>query len=119
MGVALLRSVFSLLSQVKNFDFQIIEAHHKHKKDSPSGTAISLQSSLEKVIGKKIPAPLSIRAGGIIGEHEILIISNDEKISFKHTALNRSVFAQGALRAAEWIVNCKSGFYSMEDVLRR
>jgi 4-hydroxy-tetrahydrodipicolinate reductase len=118
IGVAILKACLSHLSEINYFDFQIIESHHKHKKDSPSGTALHLQKSLEKNTRKTIPKPLSIRAGGIIGEHEVLAISDYEKISFKHTALNRAVFAEGSLKAAEWIIKNKNGLFEMEDVLR-
>lgn len=118
LGVAILKASLALLSELKGFDFQIIESHHRYKKDSPSGTAKDLQHELEIVTGRSWPAPLALRVGGVVGEHEVIAASADEIIRFKHEALDRRVFASGALRAAEYISRQKKGMFKMEDVLQ-
>ncbi len=118
LGVAALTDALSSLSSLKNFDFQIEEIHHNKKKDKPSGTALHLQAELERSVGKKCPEPVAIRGGGVFGVHKVYAMSDDEVIVFEHSALNRKVFASGAVRAAEWLINKKPGLYDMKDVLR-
>jgi 4-hydroxy-tetrahydrodipicolinate reductase len=118
LGVAILKATLAHFSQLKHFDFQIIEAHHNKKKDSPSGTAIVLQQALEKAIRRSAPKPLSIRGGGIIGDHTVMAMSDEEILEFSHSAIHRSVFAKGALLAAEWISKRSNGQFTMEDVIR-
>ncbi len=119
VGVALVTKMLEVYDSYSDFDFQIDETHHRHKKDKPSGTAILLQDKLEKVLGKKnIPAPLSIRGGGVYGIHRIQALSDEEIISIEHTALNRKVFAKGALWAAQQIMQYKSGYFEMKDLLK-
>ncbi|MBS1969119.1 MAG: 4-hydroxy-tetrahydrodipicolinate reductase [Bdellovibrionales bacterium] len=117
LGVAVVTEALKVFSRISNFDFQIEEFHHNRKKDAPSGTAKSLQESLEKAVGRKLPAPLSIRGGGIFGIHKIHAMAEEEHIVFEHMALNRAVFARGAVEAAQWLCSKKKGFYSMRDVL--
>jgi len=117
VGVAVLRRALKALAAVSEYDFQIVEAHHSQKKDSPSGTAKTLQEELTKVIGRTPPPVQSIRGGGVFGVHEILVMGQEETLEFKHTALNRAVFARGALRAAKFLIGQKPGLYSMDDVL--
>jgi 4-hydroxy-tetrahydrodipicolinate reductase len=109
--------LLKIFASLKDFDFQIEELHHIHKKDRPSGTAITLQKNLQSAVGRTIPEPVSIRGGGIFGIHKVFAMSPDETITFEHTALNRSVFARGAVQAAEWISSQKPGLYSMKDCL--
>lgn len=116
VGVALLSKAMEVLSDAKGFDFQIEEFHHRHKKDKPSGTAITLQQKLNQVIGEKAPEPLAIRGGGIFGVHKVWAMSEEETLLFEHTALNRRVFASGAIRAAKWIVNQRPGVYRISDL---
>jgi 4-hydroxy-tetrahydrodipicolinate reductase len=119
VGIALITKMLEAFDSYSEFDFQIDETHHKLKKDKPSGTAILLQEKLSKVVGKKnIPAPLSIRAGGVYGIHRVQAISDEEIISIEHTALNRRVFAKGALWAAQQIMHYKSGYFEMKDLLK-
>lgn len=119
IGIAIVMQMLESLKNLSDFDFQIDEAHHKHKKDSPSGTAILLQNKLQEVVGKKkLPKPLSTRGGGVYGVHRIQALSDEEVISIEHTALNRQVFAKGALWAALKIKNLKPGFYEMKDLLK-
>ena len=117
IGVAVLNEALKVFSSLKEFDFQIEEFHHINKKDKPSGTAITLQKNLEAAVGRTLPEPLSVRGGGIFGVHKIFAMSPEEIITFEHTALNRSVFARGALQVARWIGDKKPGFYSMKDCL--
>ena len=100
------------------FDFQIEELHHNRKKDNPSGTAITLQNELAAVTKTQPPKPIGIRGGGIFGVHKVWAMSDEEVLCFEHQALNRTVFARGAVRAAQWLVKKKkSGLYSMKEVL--
>lgn len=117
MGVAVLNEVMKSFSALSDFDFQIEEIHHNKKKDKPSGTALTLQENLEKAVGRKLPEPLAIRGGGVFGDHSVFAISDEEVLRFEHRALNRSVFAKGAVKAAHWLVKQKPGLYSISDVL--
>lgn len=119
VGVALVAKMLEVFETYSEFDFQIDEAHHKHKKDKPSGTAIFLQNKLLDVVGRRnIPEPLSIRGGGIYGVHRIQAMSDEEVISVEHTALNRRVFAKGAVWAGQKILHYKSGYFEMKDILK-
>ena len=117
VGLWSFRQALMALSSIADFDFAIEEIHHTEKKDKPSGTALTLRNDLERILNKKISLPQSQRLGGVYGIHTVHAASQDELISFKHQAINRKVFASGALRAAEWLVNQKSGFYTMDDML--
>jgi 4-hydroxy-tetrahydrodipicolinate reductase len=117
LGVYFLNSWIQHLAKLQDdFDFQIEEIHHKKKIDKPSGTALLLQNSLQSVVNKKLPEPLSIRGGGVFGNHKILAMSDEEILSFEHVALNRKVFAKGAVRAALWLKSQEPGLYTMKDV---
>lgn len=117
MGVAVLNEALKSLSAISHFDFQIEEIHHNRKKDKPSGTAITLQENLEKAVKKKLPEALAIRGGGVFGVHKIFAMSDEEVLTFEHSALNRTVFAKGAVQAAEWLTKQKPGLYQIRDVL--
>lgn len=116
VGVWALRQALKSLGFISDFDFAVEEIHHTLKKDNPSGTAKTLHSDLEKIVNKKVTLPLGKRMGGIFGIHKITAASKSEIITFEHTALNREVFAEGALKAARWIVNKKPGYYSMDNL---
>ncbi len=119
VGIALITKMLEAFDSYQDFDFQIDEVHHKLKKDKPSGTALLLQKKLIEVLGQKnIPAPLSIRAGGVYGIHRIQAFSDEEIISIEHTALNRRVFAKGAMWASQQILHYKSGYFEMKDLLK-
>jgi len=100
------------------YDFEIIESHHRYKKDSPSGTAKRIA---EKIIeGSNVHSDSdiaihSIRAGGIVGDHKVVICGPYDKIELRHESFSRQAFAQGALWAAQFIAKNR-GFYFMEDV---
>jgi 4-hydroxy-tetrahydrodipicolinate reductase len=93
------------------YDRQIIEIHHSRKKDAPSGTALRLAEDLH---GTPITA---LRMGDVTGEHSLIFGGPGERLEIIHHADSRAVFAHGALRAAQWIIEKNPGFYSIEDVL--
>lgn len=99
-----------------DYNIEIVEAHHKAKKDSPSGTAKKFGSILAEATGKEIPVH-AIRLGDIIGDHTIIFCGNSERIEIKHQAHSRDLFALGALKAAKWVFGKPAGLYSMQDVL--
>ncbi len=119
----------------KSFQTEIIEMHHALKIDSPSGTAMDLVHTIEKVrglsreherhgrlgnVGKRTQDEIGIhavRGGSIVGEHTVMFISPNERIELTHRAVDRGIFANGALRAAKWTVGKAAGLYSMRDVL--
>ena len=117
LGVAVLAKMLEQLRNLKGFEFQIEELHHKRKKDKPSGTALFLQEKMEQAIGEEAPMPLAIRGGGIFGIHRVWAMGEEETITLEHSALNRRVFARGALRAAQWLLSQKPGLYTLEDTL--
>lgn len=119
-------NVVMLLSNIaatilNNYDFEIIEMHYKNKKDSPSGTALKLSDEIEHGLeasgtyNKIIPIN-AIRAGGIIGKHEVLIVGDYDKIQISHESFSRQAFSLGAIKAINYIFN-KSGYYEMKNVL--
>ncbi|HEX5490357.1 MAG TPA: dihydrodipicolinate reductase C-terminal domain-containing protein [Candidatus Udaeobacter sp.] len=99
-----------------DFDPEIIETHHKMKKDSPSGTAKSLGEILKTLRNSEISIQ-SIREGEVVGEHTVIFAGPGERLELTHRAADRAIFAAGALRAAKWIINKAAGLYSMQDVL--
>lgn len=116
------------------FDVEIIERHHNQKKDAPSGTALMLADSVnegfngskhnvygrEGIVGVRDRSEIGIhavRGGTIVGEHEIMFAGEDEIITLSHSARSRKVFAQGALRAAKWLIGKPNGIYDMHDLL--
>jgi len=99
-----------------DFNPEIVETHHKMKKDAPSGTAKTLAEILKSVRSSEIPIQ-SIREGDVVGEHTVILRGPGERLELTHRAANREIFARGALRAAKWIINNPPGLYSMQDVL--
>jgi 4-hydroxy-tetrahydrodipicolinate reductase len=101
-----------------DFSPEIIETHHKMKKDAPSGTAKTLAEVLKTVqkIQNEIPIQ-SIREGEVVGEHVVIFSGPSERLELTHRAASREIFARGALRAANWIMGKPPGLYSMQDVL--
>jgi 4-hydroxy-tetrahydrodipicolinate reductase len=119
-----------------DWDVEVFEAHHRRKVDAPSGTALMLgeaaakgrgvgfgQARLAAREGITGPRPQgaigfsAMRAGGLVGEHEVVFASDDEVLTLKHSARDRSLFARGAIAAALWIVGKPPGLYDMQDVL--
>lgn len=118
IGVAFVNKLLKQYKELSDdFDFQITESHHNKKVDKPSGTGILLQETLKGAVGNQVPEVLSIRGGGIYGVHKILAMSEDEVITLEHQAINREVFAQGAIKCAKWLVNQPSGLYNVESML--
>jgi len=133
---AMLSRVGALVKQMgPTFDVEIVEHHHRHKVDAPSGTALSLLDEILRATGRTRddavfgregrtgPRPVgqigihAVRMGEIVGHHEVRISGPGETLSLVHTAHSRATFAAGALRAASWIVSRRAGLYSMADVL--
>ncbi|MCB0406933.1 MAG: 4-hydroxy-tetrahydrodipicolinate reductase [Bdellovibrionales bacterium] len=117
IGVAFVGELLKQFKALRDFEFGIEELHHKNKKDSPSGTALFLKEKLETATGTSVEQMVSLRGGGIFGIHKIFAMSEDETITLEHTALNRSVFAAGAIRAAEWLSAKEKGLYHLNDIL--
>lgn len=117
-GVNLLYRLAEMASKTigKNCRVEIIETHHIHKKDAPSGTAKKLVEIMRPYISGDIPIE-SIREGEIVGDHRIIFTTEGDKLEFFHSAFTREIFARGAIRAAKWIVGRPAGLYSMQDVL--
>lgn len=99
-----------------DFNPEIVETHHKTKKDAPSGTAKMLAEILKAVRNSEISVQ-SIRQGDVVGEHTVIFGGPGESLELSHRAANRGIFALGALRAAKWIINKPPALYSMQDVL--
>ena len=136
VGVNLLRGVVrDLAAKLEGYDIEVVEAHHRNKKDAPSGTALFLaraaaegrESSLEDVAvhGREGYAPRepgeigihALRGGAVVGEHRLVFYSDGEEVEVVHRALSRRTFADGALRAARFAANVEPGLYGMADVL--
>ena len=137
LGVNLLVQILPQIARAlaADYDVEIVEAHHRHKKDAPSGTALRLAEAvagaLERdlrqvaVHGREGLAPRkatdigihAVRAGGIVGEHSVIFASEGEQIEVRHRAYSRQTFAQGAIRAAKFLVGRPPGLYSMNDLL--
>lgn len=119
-----------------DFDIEIIEMHHKHKVDAPSGTALSLGEaaargrgvdfdsekvlSREGITGARERGTIgfaTLRGGDVVGEHSVIFASAGERIELTHRATDRGIFARGAVRAARWTAGRAPGFYAMADVL--
>jgi 4-hydroxy-tetrahydrodipicolinate reductase len=116
---------------LKDYDIEVIEGHHRNKKDAPSGTAKTILQILDEETGtrqkmygregmterKNEIGVHVIRGGDIVGDHAVLFSKNYETITLSHRAYDRAVFASGALRATRWVVGKKPGMYGMNDVL--
>jgi 4-hydroxy-tetrahydrodipicolinate reductase len=138
LGVNVLLSLLGKAAKMlgEDYDVEIVEAHHRFKKDAPSGTALALgrvvAQALDRdldqvalngrkgIVGerrKKEIALLSVRAGDIVGEHTVIFGGIGERLEFIHRAHSRDTFARGAIRAAQWLAQQKPGLYGMQDVL--
>ncbi len=119
-----------------DFDIEIVEQHHRHKVDAPSGTALTLGEFAAKGRGLDLDAVrvsgrdgqigarskdeiavMALRGGDIVGRHTVGFYNDGEFLELNHTATSRETFSKGAIRAATWIVNQKSGLYSINDCL--
>jgi 4-hydroxy-tetrahydrodipicolinate reductase len=138
VGVNLLLKILKDVAIVlgEDYDIEIIEAHHRLKKDAPSGTAIKMAQVIAEAIGRDLEDVAvysrkgiigerskneigiqTIRAGDIVGEHTVLFGGLGERIEITHKASSRDTFARGALKAALWVFGRKPGLYDMQDVL--
>ena len=115
-GIYLLKRIISQnINTIKNYDIELNEVHHKYKKDSPSGTMLSIEKILQNNnIKYNVHA---IRAGTVRGEHKITLYGDDEYIEIKHVALSRKTYALGALVAAKWLLCKEKGLFSYKDCL--
>ena len=136
-GIALLKQLVEQVSAtLKDFDIEIVEQHHRHKVDAPSGTALTLGEfaakgrdlDLDKVrisgrdgqIGARSKdeiAVMALRGGDIVGRHTVGFYNDGEFLELNHTATSRETFSKGAIRAAKWLVDQESGLYSINDCL--
>ncbi|MBL4760536.1 MAG: 4-hydroxy-tetrahydrodipicolinate reductase [Mariprofundaceae bacterium] len=138
VGVNLALSLIQQAAQVlgSDYDAEIYEAHHKHKVDAPSGTALAMGRALadgrdvnlddvavyarEGITGAREAGSIGfsvVRGGNIIGDHKATFIADEERIEINHFAQDRIVFAKGAVRAASWLLEQPAGWYDMQDVL--
>ncbi|NGX56173.1 MAG: 4-hydroxy-tetrahydrodipicolinate reductase [Candidatus Anoxychlamydiales bacterium] len=118
IGIQLIKNFIKVYqNHLDNTFIDIIEIHHTQKKDSPSGTALSLKNEIEKYTNSKCTTH-SIRSCNVIGEHKILFYKDDEKIEIKHNIENRKTFAKGSIKAAFFIKNKKNNLYNMEDLIK-
>jgi 4-hydroxy-tetrahydrodipicolinate reductase len=137
LGVAVLNKLVALASKaLRDFDCEIVEQHHRHKVDSPSGTALTLAehaadarnleldkvriSGRDGIIGARTKdeiAVMSLRGGDIVGRHTAGFYNEGEFIELNHTATSRNTFSRGAIKVAKWIVHQEPGLYSINDCL--
>jgi len=138
VGVNLCFKLLQLAAQVMGdqVDIEIIEAHHRHKVDAPSGTALRMGEVIAQTLGRDLQQCAvygrqgaigarqqttigfeTIRAGDIVGEHSVMFADLGERVEITHKASSRMTFAKGALRAAQWITQHEKGLFDMQDVL--
>ena len=138
VGVNLVFKLLETASRVlaQGYDIEIIEAHHRHKVDAPSGTALGMGEVIAKTLGRDLaqcavygregvtgerdPSTIgfaTVRGGDIVGDHTVLFAGTGERIEITHKASSRATFAQGALRAARFLKEHPAGMYDMQDVL--
>ena len=134
LGINVLFYIVKIISRfLSDWDFEIIEFHHKGKKDAPSGTALSFANIIEEGSNRKLKRVFGregfslrekdeigifgIRMGDIVGEHRIFFGKEGERIEISHICYSREIFARGALRIARWLLNKKCGFYKGIDFL--
>ena len=137
-GVTLLRRLAAIAAGALDatYDVEILEAHHRHKQDAPSGTALALGEAVaaargvtleacgvyarEGITGPRQSGEIgfqALRGGDIVGEHTVMLAGDGERMEISHRASSRDTFASGALRAARWLIGKPAGRYDMEDVL--
>ncbi|QOW18587.1 4-hydroxy-tetrahydrodipicolinate reductase [Lysobacter ciconiae] len=117
LGVTVLGDLVERAARLlQTWDCDIVESHHKHKLDAPSGTALALGARAEQ--GGAQPSYASLRAGDIVGEHTVQFAGPGERIELVHRATSRDVFARGALHAAAWLAGQAPGRYQLRDMLR-
>lgn len=137
LGINVLQRLIETATKIlysENFDIEIVEKHHRMKMDAPSGTALMLadtvNSSLENALNYRYDRSdiraertkneigiSAIRGGGIVGEHEVIFAGDNEVLSIRHEAFSRDVFAKGAVSAAAYLLHCRAGLHTMQDVI--
>lgn len=138
VGVNLCFRLLDVAARVlgEDVDVEVIEAHHRHKRDAPSGTALRMGEAVAQALGRNLKECAvyvregvgserprhqigfaTVRAGEIVGEHTVLFAGSGERVEITHRAESRMTFANGALRAARWVVNKHNGLFDMQDVL--
>lgn len=138
VGVNLSLKLLEITSKVMGdyTDIEIIEAHHRHKVDAPSGTALRMGEVIANTLGRNLERCAiygregntgerdnktigfsTIRAGDIVGEHTVMFADDGERLEITHKATSRMTFANGAIRAATWLVEKENGLFDMQDVL--
>ncbi|WP_298792614.1 4-hydroxy-tetrahydrodipicolinate reductase [uncultured Campylobacter sp.] len=137
LGVAVLNRLAALASKaLRDFDAEIVEQHHRHKKDAPSGTALTLGECVAAARGLNLKdvlvtgrdglvgarskdeiAILAVRGGDVVGRHTVGFYNEGEFIELNHTATSRATFAKGAIKAAIWVAGQSSGLYGIDDCL--
>ncbi len=137
LGVAILNKLAYLASEaLSDFDVEIVEQHHRYKKDAPSGTALTLAEHVANARGLDLDnvrvsgrdgnigertkdeiAVMALRGGDIVGRHTVGFYNDGEYIEINHTATSRDTFAKGAIKASKWIVDQKNGLYNITDCL--
>jgi 4-hydroxy-tetrahydrodipicolinate reductase len=127
----LLEKIGGIVSGLPGFDIEIVEKHHRRKKDAPSGTALRIAGRISRA-GKKLHPVFgrsgardkneigvhAVRGGDIVGEHTVILAGEGETIEITHRAISRKAFAAGTLSAIKYLVGRPPGLYSMEDLLR-
>jgi len=138
VGVNLCLKLLDVAARVlgDEVDIEVIEAHHRHKVDAPSGTALRMGEVVAEALGRRLEDCAvygrqgitgerdrhtigfeTIRAGDIVGEHTVMFAGEGERVEITHKASSRMTFAKGALRAAQWLMDRPAGLYDMQDVL--
>jgi len=138
VGVNLCLKLLEMAASVLNedYDIEVIEAHHRHKVDAPSGTALRMGEVVAETLGRDLkdcavygreghtgardPQSIgfeTIRAGDVVGEHTVMFATDGERVEITHKASSRMTFAKGAIRAAKWLQSRDKGLYDMQDVL--
>jgi 4-hydroxy-tetrahydrodipicolinate reductase len=138
VGVNLVFKLLEMATKVMGdySDIEVVEAHHRHKVDAPSGTALSMGEAVARAMGKNLndiavkerngiigerkPGTIgfsTIRAGDIVGEHTVMFADIGERVEISHKASSRMTFANGAVRAAQWLSDRTTGLFNMQDVL--
>jgi 4-hydroxy-tetrahydrodipicolinate reductase len=126
----------AVLAMKENYDIDIVESHHRMKKDAPSGTAVTTAKIIMEAKGLDFDknvvygrsgrdnerprdqlGVLAVRGGGVVGEHTVILADMGDKLEIKHTAFSRETFAAGSIKAAKYLIGKKPGMYSMADVL--
>jgi len=137
IGVTLLNKLAAVAARAldRSYEIELVEMHHRHKADAPSGTAVKLLNILREarklplsairngragITGERDPDEIGVhalRGGDVVGDHTVIFAGEGERLELTHRASSRAIFANGALRAAQWLTTAPAGLHGMEDVL--